>query len=90
MLVVICSDPLVQRSGPARLGGGGGKGSNCEDPGHYSSNSPLSDHLLPGHNIHIFFLQFLDNVGMFAELFVSILATSKTTQTHFLITSYVV
>ena len=23
MLVVICSDPLVQRSGPARLGGGG-------------------------------------------------------------------
>ena len=53
MLVVICSDPLVQRSGPARLGGG--EGSNCEYPGHYSSNSPLSDHLLPGHNIHNFF-----------------------------------
>ena len=30
-----------------------------------------------------FFLQFLDNVGMFAEVFVSILATSKTTHTPF-------
>ena len=86
-MVVICSDPLVQRSGPARLGGGGvregARGVIVRILAITQATHPCLITSCLGTIFTILFLQFLDNFGMFAELFVSILATSKTTHTPF-------